>query len=82
MWRGLNRSDFGRVKSRGPRRAPIAKPTLSPVTAATMSSALIHQMLSPPAAATTPAVIRSESPGRKKPMRRPVSVKTIPNRRT
>jgi len=52
------------------------------VIAATMSSALIHQMLRTPAAATTPAVISSESPGRKKPTRRPVSVKTIANRRT
>jgi hypothetical protein len=60
----------------------MAYPTLSPVIAATMSSALIHQMLRTPAAATTPAVIRSESPGRKKPRSRPVSVKTIANRRT
>ena len=34
-------------------------------------------MSSPPAAATRPAVIRRESPGRKKPMRSPVSVNTI-----
>jgi len=33
-----------------------------------------------PAAARRPAVINSESPGRKKPMRRPVSAKTMAKR--
>src|SRR5712692_5826163 len=50
--------------------------------AATISRPLSHQMLSPPAAATRPAVIRSESPGRKKPTRSPVSVETIATKTT
>ena len=60
----------------------MAYPTLSPTMAATISRTFSHQMSSPPAAATSPAVMSSESPGRKKPMRSPVSVKTIATRTT
>ena len=45
--------------------------------AAATRSTFSHQMLSFPAAANTPAVTRSESPGRKKPTMRPVSANTI-----
>ena len=62
---------------RGPVRYPIAYPTLSPAIAATLRSPFSSQMSSPPAAATRPAVIRRESPGRKKPIRSPVSVNTM-----
>src|SRR6266478_5715531 len=58
----------------------MAYPVLSPTTAATIRITFSHQMFSAPAEATRPAVTSSESPGRQKPMRRPVSAKTMAKR--
>src|SRR6266540_6100215 len=49
--------------------------------AAAMTSPLSHQMFKVPMPASSPAVIRSESPGRKNPTRSPVSVNMMPTSR-
>ena len=51
-----------------------------PSRAAQMSVTMMVTMSSRPAPATTPTVKSRLSPGRKKPTRRPVSEKTMPNR--
>src|SRR5581483_5836761 len=55
----------------------MAYPTLSPAMAATLRSTVRSHTSRPPAAATSPAVISSESPGRKNPTSSPVSMNTM-----
>ena len=60
-----------------PTFAPKRYPTLSPRMAAIITMSKRSQILKNPNAETTPAVKRSDAPGRKKPKKRPVSVKMM-----
>ena len=73
----MKKRDLGRLKRAGPAFLPIQYPTVSPRIAAAMSRTFSQRIESFPAAAKTPAVTSSESPGRKNPTMSPVSANTI-----
>ena len=78
-WSGWKKRDLGRLKIMGPVRRPRKYPTLSPRMAEHIKRVMISGRLRSPAPQTTPTVNNSESPGRKNPISKPVSAKTIPH---